>query len=42
MLSTDAHDLLDLDIEEFELTDSSAETPAQALPPRTITTCAIC
>jgi hypothetical protein len=42
MLSTDTHDLLELDVQEFELMDSSPETPTQSIPPRTITTCAIC
>ncbi len=42
MLSTDSQDLLELDVQEFELVDSSAEAPAQSIPPRTITTCAIC
>ena len=42
MVSNDVHDLLDLDIQEFGLVDSSAEAPTQSVPPRTITTCAIC
>jgi hypothetical protein len=42
MLSTDTQDLFELDVQEFELVDSSAEAPTQSIPPRTITTCAIC
>lgn len=42
MFSTDVQDLLELDVQEFELMDSSAEAPTQSIPPRTITTCAIC
>ncbi|MCS7479667.1 hypothetical protein ACFFQW_19880 [Umezawaea endophytica] len=42
MLSTDTQDLLELDVQEFELTDSPADAPTQSGPVRTITTCAIC
>jgi hypothetical protein len=42
MLSTDTQDLFELDVQEFELTDSSADAPTQSVPPRTITTCAVC
>ncbi|HUQ54671.1 hypothetical protein [Lentzea sp.] len=42
MLSTDTQDLLELDVQEFDLVDPSADAPSQSIPPRTITTCAIC
>ncbi|MFD9697564.1 hypothetical protein [Lentzea sp. NPDC059081] len=40
MHSTDTRELFELDVQEFELTDS-AETQDRS-GPRTITTCAIC
>ncbi|SDF39804.1 hypothetical protein SAMN05216553_101437 [Lentzea fradiae] len=42
MLSADIQDLFELDVEELELVDTPVPAPAQAAPPRTITTCAIC
>ncbi|HEX7303791.1 hypothetical protein [Lentzea sp.] len=42
MLSVDTQELLELDVQELELADAPAPAPGQAIPPRTITTCAIC
>lgn len=42
MLSKDATDLLELDVEEFEAADFVADGPAQTIPPRTSTTCQLC
>lgn len=42
MISKDGQDLFDLDVQEFELTDSSADAPTQSAALRTITTCAVC
>ncbi|MFD5830079.1 hypothetical protein [Lentzea sp. NPDC060358] len=42
MLSTDTQELLELDVQEFELTDSCAGAPGHEPPPRTITTCKVC
>ena len=42
MLSKDSQDLLELDVQEYALTETVADVPSQTIPPRTLTTCALC
>ncbi|WP_431873214.1 hypothetical protein [Amycolatopsis sacchari] len=42
MHANETQDLLELDVQEFEVPATAAEPPSQQIPPRTVTACTLC